>query len=107
MIPKKIKKDQQIHSKKDKASEATKMPLLPMSLHRQITSKPLTIKEKMSNLESCLKKIKSKEVRKLKEANENTKPNQETSESSIKLETSKAPVEKRKPGRPGKKKICT
>ena len=65
----------------------------------------------MSNLESCLKKIKSKEIKQSKEANENTKPNHETRDSSAKPEPPTASVEKskekRKPGRPGKKKIST
>lgn len=109
MIPKKIKKEQHLHPKKDKVSEAQHVPLLPMSLHRQITRKPLSIKEKISNLEKCLKKIKSKESKKSNEANENIKPNHETNESSAKTEATpmEKVKEKRKPGRPGKKKIST
>lgn len=112
VIPKKIKKEQQqLQPKKDKASDIPHIPLLPLPLHRQVPRKPLSIKEKMASLESCLKKIKTKDAKKMKESNENTKPNHETIDSSTKppKEGSQVPVEKlkekRKPGRPGKKKI--
>lgn len=109
VIPKKIKKEQ-LQPKKDKASEIPLIPLLPLPLHRQITRKPHTLKEKMASLESCLQRIKTKDTKKLKESNENTKPNDETNhDSSTRPEGLQAPVEivkeKRKPGRPGKKKI--
>lgn len=107
MIPKKIKKELQLLPKKGKSSEASShLPLLPLSLHRQTARKPMTLKQKMSNLEKCLKKLKSKDSKKPKEPNENTKPNHETIAANP--ESSQAPVEvkvKRKPGRPMKKKI--
>lgn len=107
MIPKKIKKELQLLPKKGKSSEAASshLPLMPLSLHRQTARKPMTLKQKMSNLEKCLKKLKSKDSKKPKEPNENTKPNHETIADP---ESSQAPVEvtvKRKPGRPMKKKI--
>lgn len=86
--------------KKDKNSES--LPLLPLSLHRQ--KKPLTLREKEKKLESCLKKLKSKQRKKTKEASENSKPNQETIDDSAKKPEEKV-KEKRKPGRPGKKKL--
>lgn len=88
--------------KKDKNSD--NLPLLPLSMHRQIQKKPLTLREKEKKLESCLKKLKSKQWRKTKEASENSKPNQETIDSSLKKPEEKV-KEKRKPGRPGKKKL--
>jgi hypothetical protein len=102
----------ELQPKKDKLSH---LPLLPLS-HRQNLRKASTRKEKMKNLESCLKKIKShdKAPRKAKEV-ETAKPNQETNESKptkpAKHETTTASKgkeevkEKRKPGRPAKKKL--
>lgn len=87
--------------KKDKNSES--LPLLPLSLQRQ--KKPMTLREKEKKLESCLKKLKSKQWRnRTKEASENSKPNQETIVDSAKKPEEKV-KEKRKPGRPGKKKL--
>lgn len=116
MIPKKTKKEQQLQPKKDKRSEMVLLPLLPLPLQRQIQRKALSFEMKKENLEGCLKKInKSKETPKeCKKSNENLKPNSETNcTSTAKAEssraTSKVPEvkEKRKPGRPGKKKINT
>lgn len=90
-----------MHPKKDKNAES--LPLMPMSLHRQLQKKPLTLREKEKKLEGCLKKLKSKQWRKTKEASENSKPNHETIDDSSKKPEEKV-KEKRKPGRPGKKK---
>lgn len=65
----------------------------------------MSLKEKMAKLEKCLKKIKSKETKIMKESDENAKPKNETIDTN---ESSLVPIEKvkekRKPGRPGKKK---
>lgn len=93
------------------------LPLLPLPPHRQIPRKALSSDEKIKNLESCLKKIKShdKVPKKPKEVAEIAKPNQETTDSSSKLKPAKPEPaaaqkgtevkEKRKPGRPAKKKL--
>lgn len=111
VIPKKIKKEQQqqqLQLKKDKRTEMAHLPLLPLPLHRQMPRKDLTFKDKEENLEGWLKKIKSasKEAKKTKDPVELAKPNHETKESNFQPPSPKAQVkEKRKPGRPGKKKI--
>lgn len=97
VLPKKIKKDQPLP--KEKQSD---------NAHpRQISRKHLTKKQKEHNLEMLLKKLKSKEWKKTKESREVLKTNQEikpTESCSKKGEIEKV-KEKRKPGRPGKKKI--
>jgi hypothetical protein len=91
---------------------------LPLPLLRQIPRKALSLTEKLKNLESCLRKIKShdktpKEAKKSKELGESAKPNQETNVNSTKPEPQTAVQkvkeevkEKRKPGRPRKKQLA-
>lgn len=80
---------------------------MPSALHHKATFKSLTLKDKIANLESCLKKIKKNDAKKLKEHNDTL--NCDLSFASSKKDSGLTPVEKvkekRKPGRPGKKKI--